>query len=185
MNHLAIEQAFLAGHSLGGQIAADFSILHPNRVKGLILVAPGLTGFEYDKNFKKMNERMWKSVPDTNEMLTVMLNSNEAYAISIGLNGMHSEFIRRIHLDNIKKSLEWKNFETDWPIKSSAEKLTEIKAPTLYLHPTQDKADLQRIKKRYEQVPTITFKNISNSDHSLTWTHYDQISELMTEFLKD
>jgi pimeloyl-ACP methyl ester carboxylesterase len=45
---LKIDKASLVGHSLGGQIAKDFAILNPDKVEQLILLSPGLSGFQYD-----------------------------------------------------------------------------------------------------------------------------------------
>ena len=38
---LALERAILVGHSMGGAIALDFALHHPNRTQGLILVGTG------------------------------------------------------------------------------------------------------------------------------------------------
>ncbi len=39
LDHLGIESAFLAGHSMGGYVALAFARSHPRRVRGLALVA--------------------------------------------------------------------------------------------------------------------------------------------------
>ena len=44
MNKLKLENATIAGHSMGGQIAIVMSLKYPNRVKNLVLVDPA--GFE-------------------------------------------------------------------------------------------------------------------------------------------
>ncbi len=46
MDDLKIDRAVVLGLSLGGKIAIDFALKYPDRVNGLILVAPGLSGFE-------------------------------------------------------------------------------------------------------------------------------------------
>jgi 3-oxoadipate enol-lactonase len=45
--HLGIEKASIIGISRGSQIAIDFTLEHPDRVSALVVVAPGITGFEY------------------------------------------------------------------------------------------------------------------------------------------
>jgi pimeloyl-ACP methyl ester carboxylesterase len=39
LDHLGIESAYLAGHSMGGYVALAFAKMHPRRVRGLALVA--------------------------------------------------------------------------------------------------------------------------------------------------
>ncbi len=47
MDALKIDRAVIMGLSLGGKIAIDFALKYPNRVNGLILAAPGLSGYEF------------------------------------------------------------------------------------------------------------------------------------------
>jgi pimeloyl-ACP methyl ester carboxylesterase len=47
LNHLGLERITFLGASLGGRIALDFALEYPERVEALILVAPGLEGYEY------------------------------------------------------------------------------------------------------------------------------------------
>jgi pimeloyl-ACP methyl ester carboxylesterase len=59
MKHLKIDKAVVMGLSMGGSIAIDFALKRPEKVAGLILVAPGLAGFpfrdpESENYFKKL-----------------------------------------------------------------------------------------------------------------------------------
>jgi len=47
MAHLDIGKAFIAGLSMGGGIAIDFALQYPDMVEALILVAPGLSGYQF------------------------------------------------------------------------------------------------------------------------------------------
>jgi 3-oxoadipate enol-lactonase len=47
MDSLEIPSATIVGLSMGGQIAVDFALMHPERVGSLVLVAPGLSGFPF------------------------------------------------------------------------------------------------------------------------------------------
>ncbi|OBY80309.1 hypothetical protein BBG47_07070 [Paenibacillus sp. KS1] len=40
-----MEQVTLVGHSIGGELATNFTLSSPDRVAQLIAVAPSLTGF--------------------------------------------------------------------------------------------------------------------------------------------
>src|SRR5438874_11834798 len=48
LRHLGLKEATLVGLSLGGAISVDFAILHPETVRSLILVCPGLGGFHFE-----------------------------------------------------------------------------------------------------------------------------------------
>jgi pimeloyl-ACP methyl ester carboxylesterase len=52
MDHLGLQRASIAGHSVGGRIAWTFAALHPERVDKLVLVSPdgfASPGFEYGR----------------------------------------------------------------------------------------------------------------------------------------
>lgn len=42
-----IHNTVLVGHSIGGQIATNFALTYPQRVSKLVLIAPGLTGYQF------------------------------------------------------------------------------------------------------------------------------------------
>lgn len=45
LDELGIERATLVGNSMGGGVSIDFTLVHPERVEGLVLVATALNGF--------------------------------------------------------------------------------------------------------------------------------------------
>ena len=45
LDALKIERATLVGLSAGAEIATDFVLVHPSRVRGLVLASPGLSGY--------------------------------------------------------------------------------------------------------------------------------------------
>lgn len=48
LDHVGVEKTHLLGTSRGGSIAMDFTLQNPDRVKSLILVAAGLNGYEVE-----------------------------------------------------------------------------------------------------------------------------------------
>ena len=52
--HLGLTKPSLAGHSMGGGIALEFALSHPERISTLVLVDTGLEGLSYLKNFSEV-----------------------------------------------------------------------------------------------------------------------------------
>lgn len=49
LDHLRLERPLIVGPSVGGKIALDLTLAHPDRVGALLLVAPGYSGMDYDQ----------------------------------------------------------------------------------------------------------------------------------------
>lgn len=49
LDYLNIKSAHLVGLSLGGRVALDFALEHPERVRSLVLAGPGLSGYRWDE----------------------------------------------------------------------------------------------------------------------------------------
>ena len=49
LRHLGIERVALVGCSMGGATAIDFALTHPEMVTALVLVAPGLGGYQWSE----------------------------------------------------------------------------------------------------------------------------------------
>lgn len=185
MTSLNIHKATLIGHSLGGQIATDYALLHPNKVKKLVLLSPGLSGYQYDEAYQALGKEMWSAVPNVDSMLHIMLNTPDAYAMQESMKGANAEKIKQIHKANIIKSLQWKNFEQEWPIDNTADQLSELAAPTLFIVGSEDKPDLFKIKELFKKVPKIEFQEIQGADHGLLCTHTKQINNSIKVFIKE
>ena len=48
IDHLGMERPLVVGPSVGGKIALDFALAHPEKAGGLLLIAPGYSGMDYD-----------------------------------------------------------------------------------------------------------------------------------------
>ncbi len=179
----SLEQVILIGHSIGGQIATDFALKHPERVEKLILIAPGLTGYKYDSDFQTQTKRIWEVVPDIDKMLDIMLNTPKAYAVEIGMSSPQKDRIIEVHRHNIEKSLTWKNIEQIWIDPPTIEKLKDIRPDILFILGTQDKKDLFNIKTLFKQLDNAKFVNIENADHVLTWTHPKELLTAIRGFV--
>lgn len=69
LDHLRLERPLVVGPSMGGKIALDLALAHPRRLGGLLLIAPGYSGMDYDQvpggqaTFER-DERLSKAAAD-------------------------------------------------------------------------------------------------------------------------
>jgi pimeloyl-ACP methyl ester carboxylesterase len=56
-----IEQCDLIGVSMGASIALNFTLDHPERVRNLVLISPGLTGWEWSEEWRAL----WQPIVDS------------------------------------------------------------------------------------------------------------------------
>ena len=62
LEFLGIEKANVLGISMAGSIAIDFTLDYPAMVNALILVAPGVNGFDYDAAESEDEKAMFKEI---------------------------------------------------------------------------------------------------------------------------
>lgn len=182
LDHLRIEQAVLVGHSIGGQIAADFALAYPHRVTKLVLVAPGLSGSKPSPEVEQWFEQIKAAAPDAEKMTQLVL-SHPIH--SVVMASPQRELLIAMTRHNIERSLEWKTFEMRWSQPPAIERLGEIQPKTLFIIGTQEMADNLHIAELFQQVPDIQFVRIDGADHVPMLTHPDLLSSLIREFLNE
>ncbi|HKE51495.1 MAG TPA: alpha/beta hydrolase, partial [Actinomycetes bacterium] len=62
LDYFGLDRVHLVGCSMGGQISMDCAIAHPDRVRTLTLLAPGLSGYEWPDD--PHDERLMQAVAD-------------------------------------------------------------------------------------------------------------------------
>jgi 3-oxoadipate enol-lactonase len=143
LDYLKIDKATLVGLSLGGIVAADFALEHPARVERLVLVASGLRGDKqprderttraYQIGAREGVEKYFEAFMES-DMLAGLRNRPKARA------AMHTMMV-----DNFK-AVEY--ISKGWPQAPeppTAERLAQIKAPTLVVVGSLDGKNLQNI----------------------------------------
>jgi pimeloyl-ACP methyl ester carboxylesterase len=142
LDFLKIEKATLVGLSLGGIIAADFALERPERVGRLVLVGPGLRG---DKQ---------PPPKDSAAALAAMSRGAEAFADASMTRELYAgvrpgsgayKRLRQMLLDNFKALSTLRPGFIKYPEPPTAERLGQIKAPTLVLIGSRDGRNLLNI----------------------------------------
>lgn len=169
---LNIDEAVLIGHSLGGQIAVDFSLTYPSIVSKLVLIAPGLSGYQFSPEYAELEKQAAKALPDVNKMIDLTL-SEPSWSIP---PGEAYDLLREMMRHNIQKTFEWKTYETV-SLPPALGRLDEIQAEALLLIGENESKDLFRIAELYNQIPKIKVVRIPGANHIITLTHPDDICE--------
>lgn len=142
LDFLKVERATLVGLSLGGIIAADFALEHPGRVGRLVLVGPGLRG---DKQPPPRDAAAAVGAMSRGaEAFADETMKRELYAAVRPGSGAHA-LLRRMLLENFKALSTFRPGFLKYPETPTADRLSDIKAPTLVIIGSRDGRNLLNI----------------------------------------
>lgn len=178
LDDLNINKAILVGHSLGGQIATDFALTYRNRVSKLVLIAPGLSGYQFSPEHSELENQAAKVAPDVEKIIDITL-SEPSWSVP---QGIAFDLLREMMRHNIQKTFEWKTYETVFR-RPALERLGEIQAETLLIIGEQESDDLLHIAELYKEIHKLNLVHIPGANHIITLTHPDDVSENIIHFL--
>lgn len=181
LDHLKISRTTIVGHSMGGQIATDFTLEHPEYVSHLILIAPSLTGFNYSNDFVKYMNEINAAFPDIDQMIEV---SQSAPLYRIVQSSPHRQLAENMLRHHIQRTFEWPAFELIWPQPPAVERLGELKAKTLFIIGTEELPDNLEVAKYFEQHSNAELVEIPGADHMLTLTHPNELYDRINAFME-
>ncbi|VEF49423.1 carboxylesterase NP [Bacillus freudenreichii] len=177
LDALGIEKAAVCGHSAGGWQAINFSILYPEKVNKLILLAPAASFIPFQKQFFL-------------RLLGIMIFPRRSFVINSFCrwfvakgNQVHSGLFEQFYL-GIK---HFKFTKTIVPSVFSNEDFKKISMPSLVM--VGDKEVIynyqKMLKKAKELIPHIEYKVILNAGHGLSIEKADEVNDSLIEFLRN
>jgi pimeloyl-ACP methyl ester carboxylesterase len=192
MDHLGIKQAYVGGLSMGGMIAQEFALQHPDRVKALLLfdTGPGM-GLMRDPARKAQFDQMrnlMATVARTQGMSAIVdMMRNSPAAKALGISGAtvpdavrrHVEGMRTMSIDAYlggAKSMQ------DWP--GTLDRLDQIAVPTLVLAGENDQL-LEPSREIHRRIPRSRFVMLRGSGHGTNMWRGDAFAEQVLAFLAD
>jgi pimeloyl-ACP methyl ester carboxylesterase len=192
LNAIGITQPIhLAGLSLGGRIAIDFALCYPDRVRGLVLLAPGLSGWKWDTTVEWIQRLIaMRKIPDRERARMAVV---EAWLASPGMipammQDRLKDVIRKWTTENAMNELSdliWAGDDPDVMLSPPAiDRLHEIAMPTLLIIGSKDACDMQGIADKIEKCVhgsrRVTCKNIG---HIITLEDPENLNREVLNFL--
>ena len=143
MDFLKIERATVVGLSLGGIIAADFALEHPDRVDRLVLVGAGLRGDKQppDKDALRAYEAATKG--NAEEFVNVTMATGLYSAVREGTPAYAR--LRQMMLENFKAVSTFAPGFLKYPEQPTLERLGQVKARTLVIIGSEDAQSLKNV----------------------------------------
>ncbi|HEX8559990.1 MAG TPA: alpha/beta fold hydrolase [Pyrinomonadaceae bacterium] len=131
LDFLKIKRATLVGLSLGGIVAADFALEHPERVERLVLVGSGLRGGGFRPDEKASAARLVGEREGAERYFEAFLQSD--LLAGLRTRPKAREAMRRMMVENYKANAYVSAGFSQSPEPPTAERLGLIKAPALVL----------------------------------------------------
>jgi 3-oxoadipate enol-lactonase len=181
LKFLKMEKAYIVGLSLGGRIAIDFALAHPEMTDGIVPVAPGLSGFHFSDDPNEWNVLRAVQAGDFAKAADYWLQSG--YMAPAMENPKIAPRLRQLSLENVHENLDNPLLET-MPNPPGIDRLPEIKAPTLILVGNRDVPDIHEICGLLRaRIPGAKEIVIEGSGHVVNMEKPEEFNRAVLEFL--
>lgn len=191
LNYIGVrDKVCLVGLSNGGSVALDFCLAHPDRVRGLILVAPTVQGYEYeDEHEEKLDRAMdgeWQKWQEAIKEDRV----REAVEIHLGIMapvvaGEAKEQIIKVALENyraFKHDLNQMRKTGDPP---AFKRLAEIKVPTLLIWGDRDyPGQISLAERVHRMIPQSKRILVHGADHLVNVSQPGSFNRVVLNFIR-
>ena len=183
LDHLGIARASLVGLSLGGRIAIDFTLAYPDRVDKLVLMGPGLTGYQFkmesDQHMKRAIDRAVAG--DARAAMDLWLE-HPMMQPAMAKPALAAR-IREIAKDNLRI---WERLSVGERLSNppAIQRLSEIRKPTLLIVGEKDVPDIQAIVKLLQAgIAGSRVEVIPGAGHMPNMEAPERVNQLLNAFL--
>lgn len=182
LEFLKIDRATIVGLSLGGIVAADFTLEYPERVDRLVLVGSGLRGDKQQPGKDQISA--WEAAlrGDLETFVKITMQS-DLY------NGVHPGTVsytrlRQMLLDNFKAIPTFRPGFLKYPEPPTIERLASINTPTLVVIGTRDAQSLKNIALMLaKKIPHARMFVIKGASHHPPVEKPKQFNKALLKFI--
>jgi 3-oxoadipate enol-lactonase len=177
LDELGIERAALVGLSLGGKLALDIALAHPERLWAVVGVAPGLGGHDAVA-YTSEHEARYEAAEDK---LEAMMEIDFEVWAPLGAD----DRIKQLWLATPDASPLPDGVEAREPAGAPAkERLGELRVPTLIVTAAHDPADFREIGPLVAGAAPNARHVELDSDHYLTLREPELVARTLLDFLE-
>jgi pimeloyl-ACP methyl ester carboxylesterase len=183
LNHLDIARAFILGLSMGGGIAIDFAVAHPEATEALIPVDSRLNGWQPDAEFAE-----YLSAVRTRAREAGTQAGRDAWTYSTMFKPALENPTVASRLVQIIADYSGWHWVNDNPLRTpdppAAQRLHTIRVPTLIVIGEQDVPDCQAIADTlHQRIPNASKRVIPRVGHMSNMEAPERFNALISDFL--
>lgn len=184
--------AAVVGCSLGGRVALELAVHRPDLVERLVLIAPGLPGWEWSDETRAgwaAEERAYESgdlerAAEASVRLWVDGPNRSPEAVDPGIRAAVTAMVRRSY-EQQQGAWEAGAREDDVLDPPLGRRLGEIRCPTLVVVGQEDVADMQAIAAHVaDSIEGARLVGIANAGHLPSVERANEVNALLLEFLR-
>lgn len=188
LRFLGIENTYLMGLSMGGAVAIDFTLAHPEMVDALIPVAMGLSGFVGDES----NKALWMAIDAAFKVgeleqaaeLSTRMWTDGPVRTPEEVDPAVRERVKAMTLRNYRRPDDDDGPEPLEPEPPAAQRLAEIRVPTLIIVGDADVREILTIADTLVAgIAGAKKVVIPNTAHHLNMEKPAQFNSIVLDFL--
>lgn len=186
MDHLRVEKAALAGLSLGGGVAIDFTLAHSSRVTALALANPSLGGYRYSDDLAQIGAALYLTGKTRGPQAALeILLTDRFWAHAVPLKS-HPE-ARRKYIRMVKDNPQtflWDPALIQSLDPPAVDRLEEIEVPTLLIDSRNDLSANRDIVALLEaRIPHSKRVTIDQCSHMVNLDQPERFNRCLLDFL--
>lgn len=190
LDHVGVERTALVGASLGGRVALEFAILHPERVVQLGLAAAGLYDWDWGNEVKQFGEEEEEAYESGDLDRAVELNlklwvdgpRRGPDAVDPAMRAFVGEMQRQAFEIPVPDPEPTSPPPLDPPAR---ERLADIAIPTLVVVGDEDVDDIQQIADVLaEGIPGARKVTLPDTAHMIPLERPQEFNQILLDFLR-
>jgi len=183
LDHLGIDQAALVGNSMGGALAVDFALVHPERVSRLVLVASVVGGFPFPEEDRERERQVVRTAADRGTEAAAELWLLHPMVAETRRDSAAGPLLRRMVLEN--REVWGIPFDrSDRLTPRALRRLGDVHVPTLVIVGALDTPANQAAGRALASgIPGARLVVLAGADHLPQLIRADTVNVLLREFL--